>query len=132
MTPDDGQRSLMALSEMIALGLSVKGIDSDIINLEYKRDFLREIKTYYAVVLHNIFHANDYYMKMARNDPKCRGKISDLHCLDCWRRRLINTKAETIIVLELLPAALNGWQLDKLDGYTIQKRDHQVTVYRKM
>jgi len=43
----------------------------------------------------------------------------------------VATRAQVIVVWELVPFALNGWQLGDLPGYRIAHRDHRVTVYRR-
>lgn len=85
------------------------------------------------MVVHSIFHTRPEFLKALRDAKasKTEVKTSPYHSLEAWRRRLTTTGARTIVVWELNPFSLNGWQLDELDGYRIAHRDHRVTVYRR-
>jgi hypothetical protein len=106
----------------------------DLINLDYGRDFLKERKRYEAVIVHSVFHSNQTFSgyreqtaKLKELYPRCRQ--SPVHTVENWRRRLAATGAASIVVWEMIPCALSGWQLSLLDGYRIAHRDHRVTHY---
>jgi hypothetical protein len=101
----------------------------DIINLNNGRDFLMEKHTYGIVILHSIFHPKRPDLVLW-DSPGTR--ISPHHSVERWRTRLCETRAKIIVVWELLPATLNGWELDQLDGYKIHHRDSRITVYRRL
>jgi len=104
----------------------------DIINLDYGRDFLRERRRYATVIVHSVFNSNQSpreSSQAAKAYPAC--KQSHYHTEDNWRDRLVATRAQVIVVWELVPFALNGWQLGDLPGYRTAHRDHRVTVYRR-
>lgn len=104
----------------------------DVINLEYGRDFLNERRRYSTVIVHSVFHSNRSTFKPIPQHER-RGSVnqSPRHSIEAWRRRLAGTCAETIVVWELVPCTLNGWQLNELNGYRIAHRDHRVTVYKR-
>lgn len=119
---------------------SKEPIIHDIVNLKYKRDFLRERRTYDAVILHSIMHSNrpdilrDLKETVAR-DRKLFGynerDISALHTVERWRKRLVSSKASYIFIFEDIPFSLNIWTLGKLKGYTLPHADTQYGVYKK-
>jgi hypothetical protein len=99
----------------------------DIINLNHGRDFLAEHGKYGIVILHSIFHTNLKYQGV----KPAQVEQSPYHSIENWRKRLSATAAKIIVVWELLPASLNGWQLNDLDGYKIHHRDTRITVYKR-
>ena len=108
----------------------------DIINLDYGRDFLRERKRYATVIVHSVFHSNRTTFKPLSMAEQMVGqrygvKQSPCHSIAAWCDRLVATRAQMIVVWELVPFALNGWQLGDLPDYRITHRDHRVTVYRR-
>ena len=104
--------------------------DLDIINLNNGRDFLIERRRYDAVILHSIFHSNrPYAMKLALRTGGTNSSL--VHSIERWRKRLVSTHARVIVVWELLPAALSGWNLGDLPQYRTKYRDHRITVYKR-
>ncbi len=119
---------------------SKEPITHDIVNLEYKRDFLRERRIYDTVILHSIMHSNrpdilrDLKNHVVR-DKKIFGynerDISALHSVERWRKRLISSKATYIFVFEDIPFSLNIWTLGKLKGYIMPHMNTQYGFYKK-
>jgi hypothetical protein len=114
-------------------------VTHDVINLKYKRDFLRETKTYDMVILHAIMHSNKpsllkKLIKDRYKDAKLFGyvDISDLHSVPAWRKRLESTKAKHIFIWEDIPSSLNGWTIGKLKGYNRKYIDHYFAVYERI
>jgi hypothetical protein len=101
----------------------------DIVNLNHGRDFLTERRKYDAVILHSIFHPKIKHAAETLDHPGTR--LSPHHSVERWRKRLCSTDARIIVVWELLPSVLHGWELDELDGYKIYHRDARVTAYKK-
>lgn len=115
------------------------GIDEDIVNLNYGRDFLTERRKYDLVIAHSIFT-----WKYGRVIKETNLKPADLenphfrelstsrhHNKERWLKRLAACGARYIGVCEGQPAAMSGWELGDIAGYEILKRDHLITVYRR-
>jgi hypothetical protein len=128
MTYDDCMRAAIASELARDHGVSMRH-SPDVINLADGRDFLAESKPYDIVVLHSIFHTHVVDPRVHIDDRPAVAAVSPLHTEDAWRKRLASSQARVIVVWELLPGTLSGWQLDEIPGYRIAKRDHKVTVY---
>jgi hypothetical protein len=107
--------------------------DLDVINLSAGRDFLKESNLYGAVIVHSVFHTRPEFMKTLNHAKAAHASVrtSPRHSVENWRKRLAASGAETIVVWELKPFALSGWQLNDLAGYRIHHRDFRATVYRR-
>lgn len=131
-TADDGFRTVEGLVS-IAEFIQLKDVISEPINLEYGRDFLAERHKYDAVIVHSVFHTRPDFMRFVKSDPQFRAQqVSPLHTVEKWRKRLAATGAKVIVLFELLPMSLSGWQVSEIPGYRIHKRDGRITVYRKL
>jgi hypothetical protein len=128
LTPDDGGRIVAAL-ELVRPLVALGKLRSEVINIEYGRDFLCERRKYGVVIVHSVFHTRPDFMEMARGNPAMARQISPLHSVDNWRKRLASSGATAIVLFESLPFSLGGWHVNEIPGYKILKRTHQITVY---
>ena len=106
------------------------GLKVDCIDLSMGRDFLKEGERYDLVVLNYIFRADgidptkgphpilqEYINELRPNDPYFF-KVSTNHTKDNWRRRLLATKAETILTFGgNAYSEVDGEWLGELPGY---------------
>lgn len=102
----------------------------DAINLFDGRDFLVETYTYDMVIVHSVLSPglSKRLGPMPGNKDLMTSPDNDL---EVWVNRLVSTGAKYIVVCEGQPYTLSGLELGELPGYTIQKRDQWLTVYKK-
>jgi hypothetical protein len=103
----------------------------DAINLSDGRDFLLEDEPYDLVIVHSVLSAG-----MQRNiripGHERELMVSQEHSIQNWKRRLVATGAQYIIIAEGQPYTLSGWELGDLPGYEVLRRDQWLTVYREV
>lgn len=101
----------------------------DIVNLIYGRDFLAETKTYDAVVLHSLYHTENFVHHHV--GTKKTTALSALHSEEHWNCRLRDSGAKLIFVWHDQPFSLQGWHIGEIEGYRMMQRDRLLTMYRK-
>lgn len=99
---------------------SLKLTSYDFIDLNRDRDFLKENKRYDIVVLIYIFILSQEEMineqLYSRNDHFT--KTSELHSQENWRKRLLNTEAEEILIFGYDPySEVSGKYIGELEKY---------------
>lgn len=134
-TMDDLMRRVQA---MLKLETPFEGVEEDIVNLLYGRDFLTETCTYDVVIVHSVFHTNHQTMMRATIEDAIGAgpglaivPVSPHHSVPKWRSRLVGTQGRDILVFESQPMSLSGWTLSDLNGYDIVQLDGHVAHYRK-
>lgn len=130
MSQEDSARLIATMVVILPIDkdFAMKEKVSDIINLSYGRDFLKEKKTYDLVILHSL---------LSPKMPALRSKsprllVSPSHTIKEWRRRLSSSGAKYISVCEGQPATFSGWELGEVPGYRILERDNKITIYARV
>jgi hypothetical protein len=98
----------------------------DIINLIYKRDFLKKTGQYDIVVVHSILDFG-----YPAWEERTETLTSPDHSIEKWHERLIQAQAKLIFICEGQPITMSGWKLGEIEGYVIKRRDQFLTVYER-
>lgn len=110
----------------------------DIINLWHGRDFLKEDKTYDAVVTCSCMHLpmplekwGELVECLCLSDKDWHTQVSERHEIEQWRARLIATRARCLYIAHPIRSSLDGDALGEIDGYMRLKDPHgyKATVY---
>lgn len=130
-SPEDTSRRIASLSALLEIDpdFAVQKKLFDAINLADDRDFLLENDPYDLVIVHSVLSTG------MRQDLRIPGHerelmVSQEHSIKNWKRRLVETGAQYIIIAEGQPYTLSGWELGELPGYEVLRRDQWLTVYR--
>ncbi|KKL93626.1 hypothetical protein LCGC14_1872800 [marine sediment metagenome] len=130
-TDEDRTRMATAMIAILEAGGGTNGAEHDVVNLAYGRDFLTENKRYDVVIVHSVFDSDPAMRDAFGASVFPATRCSPQHSYETWRRRLVDTGAEWIVVCEGQPCCLSGWQIGELEGYERLRLDTLIAVYRK-